>query len=153
MHVMVEFFYKKFNELTTAELHDIFALRAEVFVVEQDCVYQDIDGKDQASIHVLGVEQGKTIAYARILERGLSYKEHNAIGRIVVSEAFRSRKIGHELVAFSIEATKKIYPKTTIKISAQAHLKFFYEEHKFQIDGQPYLEDGIPHVGMVLLER
>ena len=111
--------------------------------------YQDIRS---ALIHVLGAEEGKIIAYSRILERGLSYKEHNAIGRIVVSEAFRSRKIGHELVAFSIEATKKIYPKTTIKISAQAHLKNFYEEHKFQIDGQPYLEDGIPHVGMVLLE-
>ena len=149
---MVKFFYKKFKELTTAELHDIFALRAEVFVVEQDCVYQDIDGKDQASIHVLGVEEGKIIAYARILERGLSYKGHSAIGRIVVSESFRSRKIGHKLVAFTIEATKKTYPKTPIKISAQAHLKFFYKEHNFQITGQPYLEDGIPHVGMVLLE-
>tara|TARA_B100000767_G_scaffold263225_1_gene276743 strand:+ start:1279 stop:1731 length:453 start_codon:yes stop_codon:yes gene_type:complete len=150
---MVDFSYKKFNELTSGELHDIFALRLEVFVVEQDCIYQDIDGKDKDSVHVLGLEEGKIIAYARILKRGFAYKKYNSIGRIVVSEDFRSRNIGHELVKFSIEVTKNIFPKTSIKISAQAHLQKFYEKHKFQISGHSYLEDGIPHIRMILLER
>ena len=82
---MLSFSQKKFDKLSLQELHDIYALRSEVFVVEQDCVYQDIDGKDLNSIHVLGVENKKLVAYARILDRGLSYPNHASIGRIVVS--------------------------------------------------------------------
>jgi ElaA protein len=149
---MLSFSQKKFDKLSLQELHDIYALRSEVFVVEQDCVYQDIDGKDLNSIHVLGVENKKLVAYARILNRGLSYPNHASIGRIVVSPSYRGNKTGHSLVNFSIRTTQKAYKQTPIKISAQAHLENFYKEHHFKPTGDNYLEDGIPHIAMIYEE-
>ena len=146
---MLVFYYKYFEELSNEELHDIFALRSEVFVVEQDCVYQDIDGKDLKSIHVLGIIEGKIVAYARILDQGVSYDNYSSIGRIVVSTHYRNQKLGHQLVDFAIKATQKEYDKATIRISAQAHLEQFYNHHQFEATGEAYLEDGIPHIGMV----
>jgi len=147
---MIHFIYKTFDELTSIELHDMYALRSEVFVVEQDCVYQDIDGNDPKSIHVLGNIEGKFVAYARVLDRGLSYADYSSIGRIVVSPVYRAQKLGHELVDFAIKTTQKEYANSPIKISAQAHLEKFYEVHQFKATGEAYLEDGIPHIGMLL---
>jgi ElaA protein len=147
---MVSFYYKTFEELTTVELHDILALRSEVFVVEQNCVYQDIDGKDLFSVHIIGKEKGKTIAYARFLKKGISYSDYSSVGRVVVSIEKRGEQLGHKLVKFSIKTALKLYPKDSLKISAQAHLQKFYEEHNFKRIGEEYLEDGIPHVGMIL---
>ena len=150
MHVMVEFFYKKFNELTTAELHDIFALRAEVFVVEQDCVYQDIDGKDKNALHITGYLNEEIVAYARIFDKGTIYPKYCSIGRIAISSKERGKKLGHQLVEFSIKQCYKSFNSRAIKISAQAHLEKFYGHHGFYASGESYLEDGIPHIGMLL---
>ena len=147
---MIHFTYKTFDQLTSTELHDMYALRSEVFVVEQDCVYQDIDGNDPKSIHVLGSIEGDLVAYARILDQGLSYADYSSIGRIVVSPAYRAQKLGHALVDFAIKTTQKEYANSRIKISAQAHLEKFYQAHQFKATGEAYLEDGIPHIGMLL---
>jgi len=146
---MLLFIEKPFNKLNHQELHDIYALRSEVFVVEQECVYQDIDGKDLNSLHILGVDEGKLVAYARILGKGFSYSDYASIGRIVVSPAYRGRNIGHRLVDFSVKTSQKRYNQIPIKISAQAHLEKFYKEHHFKATGENYLEDGIPHIGMI----
>ena len=147
---MIHFIYKTFDQLTSIELHDMYALRSEVFVVEQDCVYQDIDGNDPKSIHVLGSIEGDLVAYARILDQGLSYADYSSIGRIVVSPVHRAQKLGHALVDFAIKTTQKEYANSRIKISAQAHLEKFYQAHQFKATGEAYLEDGIPHIGMLL---
>ena len=147
---MIHFIYKTFDQLTPIELHDMYALRSEVFVVEQDCVYQDVDGNDPKSIHVLGSIEGDLVAYARILDQGLSYADYSSIGRIVVSPAYRAQKLGHALVDFAIKTTQKEYANSRIKISAQAHLEKFYQVHQFKATGEAYLEDGIPHIGMLL---
>jgi len=147
---MLELQCKTFLSLNVNQLHDLLALRSEVFVVEQTCVYQDIDGKDPASLHVLGTINNKIVAYARILPRGESYMDYSSIGRIVVSTAHRNKQLGHRLVSFSIEACKKNFPKDKIKISAQSHLEEFYNAHNFKSSGESYLEDGIPHIGMIL---
>ena len=147
---MIHFIYKTFDQLTSNELHDMYALRSEVFVVEQDCVYQDIDGNDPKSIHVLGSIEGDLVAYARILDQGLSYADYSSTGRIVVSPVHRAQKLGHALVDFAIKTTQKEYANSRIKISAQAHLEKFYQTHQFKATGEAYLEDGIPHIGMLL---
>ena len=146
---MVEFFYKKFNELTTAELHDIFALRAEVFVVEQDCVYQDIDGKDQISLHVIGKNNNTIVAYTRLFKQG-DYFNEASIGRVVVDKNVRHLKYGSSIMKASIIAIKNHFGTSEIKISAQLYLKGFYNSFGFKSIGDSYLEDGIPHIGMVI---
>ena len=133
------------SELTTDILYSILALRSEVFVVEQDCVYQDIDGKDQKAKHVLGKKNNEIIAYARIFKPG-DYFEEASFGRAVVKKLERGKGIGDELVANSI----KNVPENKIKISAQSYLKDFYGKHGFVAKGEEYLEDGIPHTAMYI---
>jgi len=150
---MISFSSKKFDELSTVELYEILALRAEVFVVEQNCPYQDVDGKDPFSLHVLGYIEDKMVAYARVLEKGISYPNYASIGRIVTSPFVRGKKYGHALVDFSIRVCRKNYPAQTIKISAQAQLEKFYRQHSFVSTGEPYLEDNIPHIGMIYTSK
>lgn len=147
---MPVFQHKKFDDLSIQELHALYALRLEVFVVEQDCVYQDIDGKDPKALHIIGKEGKELVAYARIFEKGIIYSNFASIGRIVTSPIYRGKKIGHALVDYCIEQCKNTYPNQNIKISAQAHLEHFYNKHGFIAFGKTYLEDGIPHVGMIL---
>ncbi len=139
---------KSFNELSLSELYKVLRLRAEVFVVEQDCVYQDIDNKDQKALHVIGYKNNNIIAYTRIFDAG-DYFEKASIGRVVVSETERKYGYGHNLIKQSIVAIKDQYSKEEIKISAQCYLKNFYEKHNFKQIGEEYLEDGIPHIAMV----
>ena len=146
---MPVFELKKFEELKRKEIHDIYALRAAIFVVEQDCVYQDIDKKDLEAIHVMGYFENKLIAYSRIFNKK-EYFEETSFGRAIVKEKHRGTGLGHELVAKSLVEIKKNYGTNTVKISAQAHLKKFYSEHGFVTKGKEYLEDGIPHVAMYL---
>lgn len=146
MHLM-EFQIKQFSELSIFELYQILQLRSEVFVVEQDCVYQDIDFKDQKAIHILGFKNEKIIAYTRIFKPG-DYFENASIGRVVVKENERKFGYGHELMKVSIEAIKSKYHQEKITISAQLYLKKFYESHGFIQIGENYLEDGIPHIRM-----
>ena len=146
---MVTFLSKPYHDLTTAELYNILALRAEVFVVEQNCPYQDVDGKDVDSIHLLGFIDNELMAYARILKPGISYKDYASIGRIVISPKKRGNNYGHELISYSINQCKESFVGQPIKISAQSHLEKFYSAHGFLSTGEAYLEDGIPHIAMI----
>ncbi|MFK5957511.1 MAG: GNAT family N-acetyltransferase [Lutibacter sp.] len=145
---MLQVITKSFSELTTNELYAILQLRSEVFVVEQDCVYQDVDGKDQKALHVIGVKNNKIIAYTRIFKPG-DYFTKASIGRVVVAKKEREFGYGHVIIKHSIKAIKKYFNETSIKISAQTYLKKFYESHGFLKIGEEYLEDGIPHIGML----
>jgi ElaA protein len=144
---MLIFEIKRFNELSTAEIYSLLQLRAEVFVVEQNCVYQDIDGKDEKAIHVLGYFNDELVAYSRIFNKGY-YFEEASIGRVVVSQKFRNKKFGHDLMQVSIEAIKEKFNEIKITISAQEYLKNFYESHGFIQTSEMYLEDDIPHIQM-----
>ncbi len=139
---------KKFSELTISELYDLLQLRSEVFVVEQDCVYQDIDGKDQEALHVLGKKNNKIVAYTRCFKPGY-YFEQAAIGRVVVKDAERRFGYGHEIMKASHQAISEAYQTAEIKLSAQQYLVKFYEFHGYQQIGEGYLEDGIPHIAML----
>lgn len=139
---------KTFSELTHQELYRILQLRSEVFVVEQDCVYQDIDGKDDKALHVLGFKDEKIIAYARIFKPG-DYFEFASIGRVVVAKNERAFKYGYDIMKVSIKAIETYFNEKKIKISAQAHLKSFYNNCRFIEVGESYLEDDIPHIAMI----
>ncbi|WP_194766398.1 GNAT family N-acetyltransferase [Tamlana sp. I1] len=138
---------KSFEALSKQELYDVLQLRSEVFVVEQDCVYQDIDGKDQKAWHVLAYKEGKLVAYTRIFKSGI-YFEESSIGRVVVAKNERKHKYGYQIMEFSINAIKTHFRESVIKISAQYYLKQFYTNLGFKAVGDTYLEDGIPHIAM-----
>ena len=142
------FTIKRFNELSTHELYTILQLRAEVFVVEQDCVYQDLDNKDLDAYHVLGVLDTKIVAYARIFKPG-DYFLESSIGRIVVKKEFRKFQYGYQLVQNSILFIENNLQQNTILISAQSYLTKFYNSLGFTQVGEEYLEDGIPHIKML----
>ncbi|MFD0977251.1 GNAT family N-acetyltransferase [Salinimicrobium gaetbulicola] len=139
---------KAFEELNLHELYEVLQLRAEVFVVEQNCVYQDIDGKDEKALHVLGFENGTLLAYTRIFPPGIYFTEA-AIGRVVVKSSSRKNKFGHDIMKASIEAIEERFDTSNIKLSAQTYLTKFYESHGFEQVGEGYLEDGIPHIAMI----
>lgn len=144
---MLEIQIKTFDELQTKELYDLLQLRSEVFVVEQDCVYQDIDGKDQKALHVLGYYQDQLVAYTRLFKPG-DYFEYSSIGRVVVKESFRQFGFGKDIMKASIKVIEEGSNGKMIKISAQCYLKKFYNDLGFIEEGDTYLEDGIPHMAM-----
>jgi ElaA protein len=144
---MIQFKIKPFPELSSNELYQILQLRSEVFVVEQNCVYQDIDGKDQKAIHVLGYSEGILVAYSRLF-KPKDYFEYASIGRVIVKASHRDQKLGHELMRVSIDAITTLFQETKITISAQLYLQKFYESHGFVVVGESYLEDDIPHIEM-----
>ena len=144
----LEFKIKRFKELLTLELYQLLQLRSEVFVVEQNCVYQDIDSKDEKAIHILGKFEDKIVVYARIFNAG-AYFENASIGRVVISEKYRTQKWGHELMKKAISSIESEIGVQPITISAQLYLKNFYENHGFIQMGEMYLEDGIPHIEML----
>ena len=139
---------KSYQELTVDELYAILQLRSAVFVVEQDCAYQDIDGEDTKALHVLGYKEEILIAYTRVFPPGAYFKQAS-IGRVVVLEKERANTYGYDLMNTSIQAVKENYNTATIKISAQTYLKRFYNNLGFKEIGKEYLEDGIPHIGMI----
>ena len=139
---------KKFNDLSPLELYEILQLRSEVFVVEQDCVYQDIDGNDQKALHIIGTIENKIIAYTRCFRPGDYFKEAS-IGRVVVKESQRKFKRGNQIMNNSIKVINDHYKTKIIKISAQCYLNKFYTNLQFKSIGEKYLEDGIPHVAML----
>lgn len=143
----MNFIIKSYQELTLTELYQILQLRSEVFVVEQDCVYQDVDFKDQKALHILGFKNDKTIAYTRIFKPG-DYFKNASIGRVVVKQSERKFGYGHQIMKVSIDAIKKHFKVDKITISAQKYLQKFYESHQFKQIGEEYLEDGIPHIRM-----
>ncbi len=133
-----------FPDLKSTELYEIIKLRNEVFVVEQNCVFQDADDKDQGCFHLLGWVNNNLAAYARLVPPGHIYT-YPSIGRIITSPKYRRFGFGKQLLEKSIAACEKLYGKQTIKIGAQLYLKKFYEGFGFVQAGDGYDEDGIPH--------
>jgi ElaA protein len=139
---------KKFDELSAKEIYEILKLRSEVFVVEQNCVFLDMDDKDQFAHHLQGRIEGNLAAVVRILPPGLSYDEPS-IGRVVSSPLFRRKGVGIELMKTAINETISLYGNVPIKIGAQLYLKKFYESFGFVQCSETYLEDDIPHIKMI----
>ncbi len=144
----LQFKIKRFNGFSVSELYKCLQLRSEVFVVEQNCVYQDVDGKDQKALHLFAEYDDEIVAYCRIFGAG-DYFDTPSIGRVVVSAAYRDKKWGHLLLQEAIKAITDNYGTASITISAQLYLKKFYEAHGFKQLGEGYLEDDIPHIKMI----
>ncbi len=141
---------KKFEALTAHELYNIMWLRNEVFVVEQNCVYQDADYKDQKGWHLMGVdEDGKLMAYVRLLPAGVSYEKEPSIGRVVTNPAARGAGVGRELMQVAIQQCEELFGKLDIKIGAQYYLLKFYTSLGFKQTSEIYLEDNIEHIEMI----
>ncbi len=138
-----------FDDLRVLELYEVLRLRSEVFVVEQQCVFQDIDGLDRNAMHLLGVQGGELAAYARCFAPGVMFAEAS-IGRVLVRKSARASGLGHALMQQAILATGQVWGPQAIRIGAQAHLAGFYAKHGFVDVGKPYMEDGIPHLEMLL---
>lgn len=139
---------KKFSELTTNELYEILKIRVEIFVVEQDCVYQDLDSKDKVSYHLFLEDNEEIIAYLRILPKGLSYPEV-AIGRVLTKATYRKKGLSREMVKRAIDFVSDTLEEKKIRISAQAYLVEFYKSFGFEPTSDIYLEDGIEHIEML----
>ncbi|MER3319517.1 MAG: GNAT family N-acetyltransferase [Allomuricauda sp.] len=139
---------KTFDELTIEELYQILRLRSEVFVVEQDCVYQDLDNKDQKALHIIGKKGDEIVAYTRIFKPG-DYFENVSIGRVVVNQDQRKYGLGKQIMHASLTAINERFPDSPIEISAQSYLLKFYTDLGFNAFGEEYLEDGIPHMRML----
>ena len=144
----IRWLLKKFEELTPFELYAVLQLRNEVFVVEQNCVFQDADDNDQTAWHLMGFNDQQLVAYTRLLPSDTIYREAS-IGRVITSSSVRRTGIGKELMRQSIEAVYSLFGKQPIKIGAQLYLKRFYESFGFEKISDVYLEDGIQHIYML----
>ncbi|WJY27333.1 GNAT family N-acetyltransferase [Sporosarcina trichiuri] len=140
---------KRFEELTNTELYTILQERTAVFVVEQDCPYLEVDGKDQASHHLFKEDNGEILAYLRIVPAGTSYEE-TSIGRVFVKKEYRRQGLAQELMTRGLEFVEQELNETRVKIQAQDYLREFYGSFGFEPVSDTYLEDGIPHVDMLL---
>ena len=146
----ITWYHKHFKNLTATELYQILQLRNEVFIVEQNCPFQDLDDKDFKCYHLIGFDTNsqKVMAYTRIVPAGISYDEAS-IGRVVTSPLARRKGIGKQLMKNSIELLEELYGGISIKIGAQLYLKKYYESFDFQQIEEVYLEDGIEHILMI----
>jgi ElaA protein len=145
----IQWFVKTFEELTAAELYTILQLRSEVFVIEQDCIYQDMDDYDQKAFHLMGKDDNTLLAYARIFAVGIKYREAS-IGRVVTHSSARNTGLGKELMKEAIQFCWTNFPQANIRISAQCYLEKFYQNLGFKIVSEVYQEDGIDHQKMLL---
>jgi ElaA protein len=145
---VIRFECKQFSDLTPYELYEIIFLRNEVFVVEQNCVFQDADHKDQNAYHLMAWIENELAGYTRLIPAGVAY-EQMSIGRVVTSPKHRRSGVGKQLMKESINKCYQLFGKNRIKIGAQLYLKHFYESFQFQQIGEGYLEDGIPHIYMI----
>ena len=139
---------KKFEELKTEEIYNILQLRTEIFIVEQECAFQDCDGKDQDAYHLFLEDNNKVVAYVRILKKGVSY-DQVSIGRVVVRKDYRGKNIAREMMLKAMDFIKENLNETEIKIQAQAYLFKFYGSLGFTQVSEEYLEDNIPHIDML----
>jgi ElaA protein len=146
--MQIQWLLKKFEELTPYQIYTILQLRNEVFVIEQNCVFQDADDKDQNSFHLMGSYNNKLVAYTRLVPPGEIY-EQPSIGRVVTSSSVRGSGVGKELMQQSINAVHRLFGIQPIKIGAQLYLKKFYASLGFEQTSNVYLEDGIEHIYMI----
>lgn len=146
----INWYLKHFKQLTTTELYQILQLRSAVFVVEQNCPFQDMDGKDVASYHYMGFDTAsqQIVAYTRLVPPGGSFPEAS-IGRVVTATSARKHGVGRELMSSSINLVEELFGGGNIRIGAQLYLKSFYGSFGFEQSGDIYLEDGIEHIEML----
>jgi len=145
---MNEWRFARLDELTAREVHDILQARSAVFVVEQACAFQDMDGADPGSWHLFARKDGAIAAYCRIMPAGLKFNEPS-IGRVITTGAVRGTGIGRMLMLEALRRTTSLWPGSAVRISAQLRLEAFYHSLGFATDSAPYDEDGIPHVEML----
>jgi ElaA protein len=145
----IQWQWRSYSELSSLEIHEIFAVRQAVFVVEQASLYLDIDGKDLKALHLAAWSGDKLAAYLRLLAPGVSYPDEPSLGRIVTAKFARGSGIGRELVARGLEKIHELYPTYPTRIGAQAHLHKFYGSFGFVQSSEPYDEDGIMHIEMM----
>ena len=142
----MNFTIKPFSELTTAELHAIYTARVAVFVVEQACPYQEVDAQDPAALHIFAEQDGKVIAYCRLIPHGDSVH----LGRVLVLPEHRAEKLGRKIVAFAVDYAREHFPQCSVYAQAQTYLHDFYASFGFIAQSESYLEDNIPHMDMLL---
>lgn len=138
---------KTFGEMTNEELYQILQVRSEVFVIEQNCNYQDLDNSDENALHLWAEENGKTIAYCRLFDVGVKYKE-TSIGRVLTVKSHRRRNLGRQMMKYAVQIIENRFSTPKIRISAQDYLIDFYQEFGFQSTEKKYLEDHLPHTEM-----
>ena len=143
---------KAFSQLSVGELYDILQARSDVFVVEQNCIYSDIDGVDKSKncYQLFGYHGDELVGTCRLMAPGLAYENYSAIGRVLIMEDYRGKQLAAPMMRAAIDAVKQYWPEVECKISAQQHLENFYQSLGFQTVTQMYLEDDIPHIGMIL---
>ena len=146
---MQQFILKHFNDLTVQQLYDLLQLREEVFQLEQNCLYKDIDDKDKECYHLLLYKENELVAYCRLVPEGISYDGYVSIGRVVSKTNYRKEGFGRLLMTEAMQQIKILFPDMPIKISAQLYLQKFYESYGFTAVGEWYMEDEIPHIAMV----
>ncbi len=146
---MHHFILRPFSELTAQELYDALQLREEVFQLEQNCLYKDIDDKDRHCWHLLLYRAEELVAYARLVPEGISYQGYSSIGRVVSKTIYRKEGYGRLLMQEAVQQVVQLFPDHPVKISAQAYLQKFYESYGFVKVSEPYMEDDIPHIAMV----
>ena len=144
---MIRWHFAPFAKLTPQQVHDLYRLRVQVFVVEQNCVFQDVDGVDPQCFHLLGYSGDELVAYARLLPSGVKYDEPS-IGRVITAPSIRRKGMGRVLMAEAMKHAAELWPGEAIRIGAQAHLERFYNEFGFTKSSEPYDEDGILHIEM-----
>lgn len=137
-----------FDDMRVSELYEVLRLRSEVFVVEQQCLFHDMDGADQQAMHLLGVQNGQLQAYARCFEAGVKFPEAS-FGRVLTRRSARGTGLGHALIDQAISAISQVWGPQPIRIGAQLQLAGFYGKHGFEDIGKTYMEDGIPHLEML----
>lgn len=141
---------ESFASLTPKAVYDIFKLRQDVFILEQACLYPDFDGKDSRALHLMGYSDAALAAYARLFAPNDYFPDHVAFGRVATAAAFRGQGLGKALLSECLQACSAHWPGVTIEISGQCYLQRFYESFGFQTEGEPYLEDNLPHQRFLL---
>ncbi|MDH6251526.1 ElaA protein [Chryseobacterium sp. H1D6B] len=139
---------KTFDEFTVPELYQVIKARVDVFVVEQNCPYHDLDGYDQKAVHIWAEEDGVVLAYCRVFNKGIKYEE-TSLGRVLTTENGRGKSLGKQLIRYAVETIENRFHTSEIRISAQDYLLRFYSEFGFEDTGKKYLEDNIPHTEMI----
>ena len=146
----MQWLVKSFDTLTSQELYEILALRSEIFIVEQNVPYQDLDGKDLDAIHIFAKDNGTVVAAIRILKPGVSYPEAS-FGRVVVKESYRGKKLSSIMIQKGLELMETKWNVKQVRISAQAYLQKYYATFGFEVQSGIYIEDQLPHIEMAKL--
>lgn len=139
---------KTFDEFTVPELYAVLKARVDVFIIEQNCPYPDLDNYDQKAVHIWAEENGEVLAYCRIFDKGIKYDE-TSIGRVLTTEKARGKSLGKQLIQYAVEIIENRFHTSEIRISAQDYLLRFYGGFGFEDTGKKYLEDDIPHTEMI----